>query len=115
MVVLSHGLAAALAKTDSVPATSPTTLVGHAVQLQDHPYRVIGVLAAEKGTEDRLAAITPFTVAAAISLIVGDIGVRKQETGGSGQEAAKRVEPRLRAPICDLQGATAYRLRTSYM
>jgi hypothetical protein len=52
---------------------------------------------------------------AAISLIVGNIGIMKQEAGGSGQEAAKRVEPRLRAPICDLRGATAYRLRTSYM
>ncbi len=64
VVVLSHGLAAALAKADSVSNTSPTTLVGQTVQLQDHPYRVTGVLAPEKGTEDRLAAIVPFTVAA---------------------------------------------------
>lgn len=64
VVVLSHGLASALGKADSAAAASPAALVGESVQLESHPYRVIGVLAAEKGMEDRLAAIVPFTVAA---------------------------------------------------
>jgi putative ABC transport system permease protein len=64
VVVLSHGLASALGKADSASAASPAALVGESVQLESHPYRVIGVLAAEKGMEDRLAAIVPFTVAA---------------------------------------------------
>lgn len=64
VVVLSHGLATALARADTASTGAPGTLTGDTIQLQAHPYRVIGVLAAEKGMEERLTAIVPFTVAA---------------------------------------------------
>ena len=73
VVVLSHGLAAALAQTDSPAVTPPTALLGESVQLQGHPYRVIGILASEKGTEERLGAIVPFTVAAEATIPSGDV------------------------------------------
>jgi putative ABC transport system permease protein len=72
VIVLSHGLAGALAKADSTPSASPTTLVGQTVQLESHPYRVVGVLAAEKGMEERLAAIVPFTVAGEATMSPAD-------------------------------------------
>ncbi|HET7552314.1 MAG TPA: ABC transporter permease [Gemmatimonadaceae bacterium] len=73
VIVLSHGLAAALANTDSTSAASPAALLGQTVQLQSQPYRVIGVLAAEKGMEERLAAIVPFTVARDATMPSGDV------------------------------------------
>ena len=73
VAVLSHGLAAALAKADSSSVALPASLLGQTIQLQSHPYRVIGVLAAEKGMEERLAAIVPFTVATDASMPSGDV------------------------------------------
>lgn len=64
VVVLSHGLAAALANADSPAVSRPAALPGDTVQLQGHPFRVVGVLAAEKGENEQLSAIVPFTVAA---------------------------------------------------
>lgn len=63
VVVLSYGLAAALSRADSLAPAHPASLVGDSVLLEGRPFRVVGVLAAEKGMEDRLSAIVPFTVA----------------------------------------------------
>ena len=73
VIVLSHGLAAALAKADSGSTALPATLLGQTVQLQSRSYRVIGVLAAEKGMEERLAAIVPFTVAGDATMSSADV------------------------------------------
>ena len=64
VVVLSRGLAAALAQPDSSAGTPRAVLPGDTVQVQGHPFRVIGLLAAEKGQEKELGAIVPFSVPA---------------------------------------------------
>jgi putative ABC transport system permease protein len=72
VVILSHGLATAMAGADSTSPEAPTALLGQTVLLQSHPFRVIGILAAEKGMEERLSAIIPFTVAADAMIPTGD-------------------------------------------
>lgn len=72
VLVLSHGLATALAQADSPAVTSPSALLGDSVLLQGTPFRVIGLLAAEKGDEDGLRAIVPFSVASAATIPSAD-------------------------------------------
>jgi putative ABC transport system permease protein len=61
-----------MAGADSTSPEAPTALLGQTVLLQSHPFRVIGILAAEKGMEERLSAIIPFTVAADAMIPTGD-------------------------------------------
>lgn len=63
VVVLSHGLAEALADTQSRSDTRAAALLGRDVEMEAKSFHVIGVLAAERGMEDRLSAIVPYTVA----------------------------------------------------
>jgi putative ABC transport system permease protein len=74
VAVLSYGLASALSGADSTSGGKPLALLDDTVRLQSHPFRVIGILADEKGMEERLRAIVPFTVAAHAIIPSGESG-----------------------------------------
>ena len=67
VVVLSHGLAAALADSStrgsSASAVPAVALLGRTVLMQGHPFRVVGITAPREGDDERLTAIVPFSVA----------------------------------------------------
>ena len=67
VVVLSHGLAAALADSStrgsSASAVPAVALLGRTVLMQGHPFRVVGIMAPREGDDERLTAIVPFSVA----------------------------------------------------
>lgn len=68
VVILSHGLAAALAGSGaggtSSSAPVPTAaLLGQTVLMQGHPFHVAGITVHREGDDERLTAIVPFSVA----------------------------------------------------
>lgn len=64
VIILSHGLAAALVASGAHAGTPATALLGDTILIGPHPFRVIGITAPEPGDRDQLRAIVPFSVAA---------------------------------------------------